>query len=1233
MQPNALPDKARSRQNSQQIFRFALIIALYLLLFFIFDVISHKYADLPGIVVWYPPAGLTYSFLLAFGIGFTPVVTIAYIFSSVFIYHMPQPAYLLFLWALVISLIYGTAAEILRKRFHIDLELRKFRDVSLFIFTALIVSAFLAVLTVLSSTLSSAIPRSEILHAIFHWWIGETVGVLTIAPFLLSFVMPWLKRFSEGQPFWLPSHRSFPYPTLVVIGQGLSIVLTLFWVFGPRVFDEYQPFYLISLPLIWIALDHGFKGATLGIVVSNFGMMLVMLVFRSDLADLGELQLLMIVNCIVALLMGAVVTERKQADDIFQKSEQRFKSLVEHSLEEISLVNADGTLTYESPSTRRPLGYPPDSLVGYNIIDLFHPDDRAAAVQLLEQVGKTPGSIKEASFRLRHQNGSWRWMEGSLINLLDEPAVQSIVINYRDVTKRKLAEQEIADLAKFPSENPFPIIRLSKKGKVMYANAASSVILKAWDCEVSDKAPKLWCDLAVKTLKSRQNDSIEVEYQENIYAFVIHPVLGSDYVNLYARNITPRKQAEEKLIISNDELSMLFELSHSLAEADTLEDILNLVNRHAVESVHATFARIAFVEGENYIMQAAYPRRPLDHDLGVGKRCKVTSLPYSQSILEKNEAMILKADDPDISAEEKKFLLLNFAQSLCLIPLRMNDSSQASEKLMGLLMLGEARNENRQPFTPDKIRLAQTIGDSAAVAIRRMVLREQTEQNLNQLISLSQIDLAIISSSDMKFSLGVLLLEAVKLLKVDAAGVWQFNPTSQMLEFVTSRGFQSTAFGNSKPLHLLEGFAGKAVLERRIIHVPDLRAQNVHPRLTKSLAEEPYKDYYAVPLVVKDQVKGVMEVFHRSEIEATDDWLKFLNALANQAAIAIDNSSLFNDLERSNTELTQAYDATIQGWSKALDLRDKETEGHTQRVSTLTTKLGRQFGMSEAELVHVRRGTLLHDIGKMGVPDGILLKPGPLTAEEWVIMRKHPTYAYELLYPIHYLRPAVDIPYCHHEMWDGKGYPRGLKGKDIPLAARIFAVVDVWDALNSDRPYRVAWPEEKVLAHIRALSGTHFDPQVVKICLQSGFLTGKSKKNKQIKPVQWTDKLSVGVKEFDRHHQQLIMLINQMISATRTSVTHSETISGILVELAHYVRLHFKAEEKLMEAYSYPGLGEQKLEHRTFHKKMAEFSTAAALDDEHIQDALLKYLVDWLAHHILVVDMAYKSFFKEKGIG
>ena len=184
-------------------------------------------------------------------------------------------------------------------------------------------------------------------------------------------------------------------------------------------------------------------------------------------------------------------------------------------------------------------------------------------------------------------------------------------------------------------------------------------------------------------------------------------------------------------------------------------------------------------------------------------------------------------------------------------------------------------------------------------------------------------------------------------------------------------------------------------------------------------------------------------------------------------------------MERSNRELAQAYDATIEGWSRALDLRDKETEGHTQRVTKLTLELARAFGLPDEDLLYVRWGALLHDIGKMGVPDQILLKPGSLTEEEWLQMRNHPQYAYDLLKPITFLAPALDIPYAHHEKWDGTGYPRGLRGREIPLAARLFAVVDVWDALRSDRPYRPAWTIQEAIAYLESRAGTHFDPGVV----------------------------------------------------------------------------------------------------------------------------------------------------------
>lgn len=199
------------------------------------------------------------------------------------------------------------------------------------------------------------------------------------------------------------------------------------------------------------------------------------------------------------------------------------------------------------------------------------------------------------------------------------------------------------------------------------------------------------------------------------------------------------------------------------------------------------------------------------------------------------------------------------------------------------------------------------------------------------------------------------------------------------------------------------------------------------------------------------------------------------------ADLAQSFNKMVSSLGRSEKDLISAYEKTIEGWSKALELRDEETQGHTQRVTELTIKLARLMGIDEEKIIDIRRGALLHDIGKIGVPDGILLKPGPLNKEERKIIEKHPVFAREMLKKIEFLYTAMDIPSFHHERWDGKGYPTGLVGQEIPIAARIFAVIDVWDALTSDRPYRKAMAYEKAFALIENDSGTHFDPEVVAV--------------------------------------------------------------------------------------------------------------------------------------------------------
>jgi PAS domain S-box-containing protein len=381
-------------------------------------------------------------------------------------------------------------------------------------------------------------------------------------------------------------------------------------------------------------------------------------------------------------------------------------------------------------------------------------------------------------------------------------------------------------------------------------------------------------------------------------------------------------------------------------------------------------------------------------------------------------------------------------------------------------------------YTESHGRLLESLAAQVAISLENARLLEQTERRLHQLHALHSIDRAITTTIDLHQVLRVLLEKLRALLGVDAAAVLLLNPHTQVLSIAARSGFQTSALRGTH-LRLGESYAGRAAQEKSIIHIEDLSREPGEFIRSALLSSEAFRDYHAVPLIAKGQVKGVLELFHRSNIQSDKDWREFLVALSTQAAIAIENASLIQDLQRSNQELAITFDTTLQGWSKALELRDQETQGHAERVTYWTELLARAMGVSDEDLGHIRRGALLHDIGKMGIPDAILQKPGPLTKDEWTVMHEHPVYAYKLLAPIPFLGPALDIPYCHHERWDGAGYPRGLQGEQIPLAARVFTVVDVWDALSSDRPYRAAWPPERVTEYLRSQAGAQFDPRVV----------------------------------------------------------------------------------------------------------------------------------------------------------
>ncbi len=861
------------------------------------------------------------------------------------------------------------------------------------------------------------------------------------------------------------------------------------------------------------------------------------------------------------------ITERLRVEKEIQQRDKRFRALIENSTDAITLLDAEGKVIYDSPAAPGMLGHGPEDWISENVFKLMHPDDLRKNEDLFRILLGKPGEHVESAFRVQHKNGSWLWIEVIATNLLREPSVNAIVLNYRDITRRVKVEEslrtsnerlqlalaatrtgvwewhvknnevywspecydilgtdtmektfeaflklihpddvdrvngdiqrsisqktqfsvefrilnrlgkvlwlqnvgkaqydengnptrmvgtvgditerrrtadEIKVLEKFSDENPFPVLRLNDKGVILYANSAAQEVLEDWNEVIGQEAPPFWLQKVTEVLANQSKQIVDISIGTKAFSFIIAPIIDAGYVNLYGIDVTERKQNEKDL----QELKQKNEEALHIAgmgywDFDYLTGLFTLNDQYF--RLHGTTAEAAGgyqMSAEKFVSRYLNP----DDAHVVGEAIEAARESNDPHFNFHRDTRVLRAD-----GEQRVFSVW----------FRVEKDPQG--------------------------RTTRLVGVNQDITERKRA-EERNRRQLQQLAALRNIDEVIISSSDLRISLTMILGEVTRELGMDAADVLLLNSNNLFLEYSVGTGFRTRAAEKVR-VRLGQGLAGRVALDRQPIEFLDLKAQPADSIFNTQLAEEDFKCYFGVPLVAKGIVRGVLEVYHRAPVQPDQEWLEFLNTLADQAALAIDNVNLVDTLQRSNIDLTLAYDATIEGWSRAMDLRDKETEGHTRRVTEITMKMAGFFRIQDEELVDIRRGAMLHDIGKMGVPDAIMLKPGPLTDEEWVNMRKHPTLAFKMLSPINYLKSAIDIPYCHHEKWDGTGYPRGLKGDQIPLPARIFAVVDVWDAITSHRPYRAAWSKEKALEYLKSESGKQFDPEVLKICLDSG---------------------------------------------------------------------------------------------------------------------------------------------------
>jgi HD-GYP domain-containing protein (c-di-GMP phosphodiesterase class II) len=339
------------------------------------------------------------------------------------------------------------------------------------------------------------------------------------------------------------------------------------------------------------------------------------------------------------------------------------------------------------------------------------------------------------------------------------------------------------------------------------------------------------------------------------------------------------------------------------------------------------------------------------------------------------------------------------------------------------------------------------------------------------------------SSLDIRDPLPAVLELLGRVVQADGITVLGYNQSAKRYELLAAYKLDARVIAKLK-LYFETGLAGQALQEFKPIWIEDLRESSVSAGPISLFAEEGYRGYLALPLIGHNDFLGMLEVVWRTPAQIPFSDVDFLERMAEHISLTMERTSIVRDLRNRNKELASTYNAMIEGLSRALELRDLETEGHTRRVSILMMRFVEHMQIPADQWDAIRQGALLHDIGKLGIPDAILLKPGSLTKQERQVMQQHAIYGYNVLAPIINLRQTLDIALYHHERWDGSGYPYGLKGEQIPLVARLFAVVDVFDALTSDRPYRPAWSHSQAIEYLKEQAGQEFDPRVVRLFLE-----------------------------------------------------------------------------------------------------------------------------------------------------
>lgn len=785
------------------------------------------------------------------------------------------------------------------------------------------------------------------------------------------------------------------------------------------------------------------------------------------------------------------LTERIQTEHALRESEEKFRAIVEQSSEGVTLIDENGNVIEWNQANENMTGLTRNEVVGMPLWDVMMkivPPERqmlqycerlkAAILDVLKTDRSSVFTRSVETEFYHYRSRERRYLNQIIFPVKAEKGGRAASLSH-DITERRQVEQRVQQLAAIVESSDDAVISATLDGKFLSWNKGAEKLYGYTEDElightVSIIVPPERRD-EISHILARMASGEHIEHFETVrrrkdgqdifMSLAVSPIRDADgrivAVSNIGRDISERKRHEL-------EREAIITVSTALRQATTQIEVLNLILDQLVELFKADGATLSLPDPQTGSFIDKMGRGV------IGERMIGLNIPPDKGVCN----WVIENKKPYLSNHVERDPLfyrpdlLDNAHCVATVPLI------TQEKVIGVLWIAR-----KHEILDEDLRLLMAISDIAASTIHRFMLHEQTERHLKHLMALHQMDLAISTNFDLNVTLNIILSTVRDELEVDAASILLMDPVTYTLNYAAGIGFKTRNIEYSR-VKFGEGYAGRSAREYLTISCPDLRLEGEIFSRSLLLAEEQFVLYYVTPLVVKGQIGGVLELFHRGKLEPVPDWVSYFETLATQTAIAIESATMFDKLQRSNMDLMLAYDATIEGWSRALDLRDKETKGHTQRVTDIVLTLAEKVNMTDAEKLDLRRGALLHDIGKMGVPDAILHKPGPLTDDEWKIMRLHPVYAHQMLSSITYLKRALEVPYCHHERWDGSGYPRGLTGEEIPLSARLFAIVDVFDALVSDRPYRAAWPVDKALEYLEQQAGKQFDPEIVNIFLK-----------------------------------------------------------------------------------------------------------------------------------------------------